>query len=496
MILLSWAFLFLTFHAVAQYNYSQGCQKAYQEILNLHFAEAKKIIASEKLADPGNLIPLYLENYLDYLTLFIGEDHKQYEQLKPGFMARIDALEKGKPSSPYYNFCLGESNLQWAFVQVKFGEYTKAALKVRKANEYFTANAKRFPDFVPTNIGLGITHFLAGLIPDSYRWIAGMLGFTGSVSQGLRELKTVANYSGSDPVFNQFKPQAVLYLAMVSVNLGKDKAEALKVVEMFAGNSPVQSPLLIFAISNIMMKNGMNERALMLLKQRPHDAASYPFYFLDFMEGNARLNSLDTTALENYRYFLAHFRGEHYIKSAWQKVGWMRFIKGDTNGYRQAMVKLLASGSSLSEEDKQAQREAESKQLPNLVMLRARLLFDGGYYERAAAEFLNRPTQSYLFSRKDLVEYPYRLGRIYHEWGKPEKALTCYRLALQRGKNDTWYFAAAAALQMGLIYENKGDFARADSAYRVCLECKPADYKNSLGQKAKAGISRVKSDRN
>ena len=493
--LLTWAFLFSSSLSFAQYNYSQVCQKAYQEILNLHFKEARRLITQEKSADPGNLIPAYLENYIDYLTLFLGEDHKQYEQFKPGFMARLDALEKGKPSSPYYNFCLGESNLQWAFVQVKFGDYTKAALRVRKANQYFTENSKRFPEFIPNNIGLGITHFLAGLVPDSYRWIASLLGFTGSVSEGLKELKAVAAYSGSDPVYNQFKPQAVLYLAMVSVNLGKDKTEALKVVDMFAGGNTVQSPLIIFAVSNIMMKNGMNERALRLLTQRPRDAASFPFYFLDFMEGNARMNSLDTLSLTNYYYFLSHFKGEHYVKSAWQKVGWMRFITGDTLGYRQAMIKLLGIGNTEVEEDKQAEREAELKQLPNLVMLRARVLFDGGYYERAEGEFLNRPSQSYLFNRKDLVEYPYRMGRIYHEWGKSDKALGYYRLAIQRGKNDQWYFAAAAALQMGLIYENKGEYARADSAYHVCLECKPADYKNSLSQKAKAGISRVKAGR-
>jgi len=73
--------------------------------------------------------------------------------------------------------------------------------------------------------------------------------------------------------------------------------------------------------------------------------------------------------------------------------------------------------------------------------------------------------------------------------------LTYYRQTIQRGKKDPWYFAAASALQMGLIYENRGDLVRADSAYHVCLNCKPADYKNSLTQKAKAGINRIRSER-
>ena len=492
--LLCWVFLFSSISLFSQYNFSPGCQKAYQEIIELRFREARQLIAAERSSDAGNLIPFYLENYIDYLTLFISEEHAWYDMIKPGFMARLDALEKGLGSSPYRDFCLGESNLQWAFIQMKFGEYTQAAFRVRKANKYFTENEGLFPDFIPNSIGLGITHFLGGLIPDSYKKVAAIMGLSGSVSQGLAELKSVANYSGSNVIYNQFKPQALLYLAMASVNLGKDKSDALKVVDLFAKSNVSLSPLIIFARANILMKNGMNEKALEILKQRTYDGGSFPFYFLDFMEGNARLNSLDTSAMANYNYFLLHFRGEHYIKSAWQKIGWLQFIKGDTIGFREAMVKVKNTGSSNGEEDKQALREAESNQLPNLVMLRARLLFDGGYYDKAAAEFLNRPTKTFLFTRKDLVEYTYRLGRIYHESGNSDKAIGYYRLTIQRGKNEPWYFAASSALQMGIIYENRGDLRRADSAYRVCLACKPAEYKNSLSQKAKAGILRIRSD--
>jgi len=43
-----------------------------------------------------------------------------------------------------------------------------------------------------------------------------------------------------------------------------------------------------------------------------------------------------------------------------------------------------------------------------------------------------------------------------------------------------------------LIYENKGAYARADSAYHLCLSIKPREYKTSLHQKAKAGLNRLK----
>jgi len=494
-LLLSWAFLFSSFSLLAQFHYSPDCQKAYESIMNLHFAEARQLIANEKTSDPSNLVPVYLENYIDFLTLFIGEERRQYDRIKPLFLTRIEALEEGYKSSPFYNFCLGEANLQLASVQMKFGDYTQAALRIRKAHHYFTENEKNFPDFIPNYIGLGITHVIGGIVPDSYKWIANLMGVDGTISQGLQELKSVANYKGPDVLYSQYRPQALVYLAMVSANLTKNKSEALKIFELFQQNNKLQSPLITFARANIMMKNGLNEQALDLLKQRTHDAYSFPFYYLDFMEGMARLNKLDTSAMSNFRYFTDHFRGINYIQSAWQKVGWLEFITGDTIGYEKAMTKVLNSGNAGGEEDRQAIREAQSKQLPNLVLLKSRLLFDGGYYSRALDELLNRPTRTFLYTKKDFVEYSYRLGRIYHESGNPDKALSYYKLTIQRGKRDPWYFAAASALQMGLVYENKGDLVRADSAYHVCLACKPADYKNSLSQKAKAGINRIKSER-
>jgi tetratricopeptide (TPR) repeat protein len=90
------------------------------------------------------------------------------------------------------------------------------------------------------------------------------------------------------------------------------------------------------------------------------------------------------------------------------------------------------------------------------------------------------------------VEYTYRLGRIYHETGDTEKAIDYYQQTVTRGKTEPYYFAAGAAYQMGLLYENMGNDARAVSAYSLCLSIKPVEYKTSLHQKAKAGLKRLK----
>lgn len=491
-LLLNLVFLFIAVESFAQFNPSQNCQKAYQKIVDLRFTEARRLIAAEKTSDPGNLIPLYLENFIDFLTIIVTDEKAKYDRIKPVFLARMKTLEDGRNDSPYYNLCLGGSNIQWAFIQMQFGEYTQAALKIRKAHRCFTENAEKFPDFLPNKIGLGITHMIGGMVPDSYKWVSSLMGLDGTLSQGLAEVKAVADYKGSDPFYAQFRTEALFYLSIVSASLIKDKAQALKIITLFNETDGNQSPILNFARASILMKNGMGEQALNVLVQRPRDPLIYPFHYLEFMEGNARLNKLDTSAMSCYKSFLNNYRGVNFIRSAWQKIGWLKLLEGDTAGFIKSMNKILGEAKAAGEDDKQALIEAESKVIPNIVLLKARLLFDGGYYSKALSELLDRPIKSFLISRKDYAEYFYRLGRIYHESGNTVKALSYYHLAIQRGKNEPWYFAASAALQTGIIHEQRGEYASADSAYKVCIECKNTEYKYSLAQKAKAGMSRIK----
>jgi hypothetical protein len=65
-----------------------------------------------------------------------------------------------------------------------------------------------------------------------------------------------------------------------------------------------------------------------------------------------------------------------------------------------------------------------------------------------------------------------------------------YLLSIKLGEGRTEYYAARAALQIGLIYEKEGRKDLALKYFRQCIAMKDHDYKDSLDQKAKAGIER------
>ena len=139
---------------------------------------------------------------------------------------------------------------------------------------------------------------------------------------------------------------------------------------------------------------------------------------------------------------------------------------------------------------KQALKDAKTGVWPNPLLLKARLLTDGGYTKDALA--LLQGKQQVFTSASDKLEYVYRIGRIYEDLGKETEAISFYKETIKLGANQTAYFAARAALQAGQILEKRGQKLEAIAFYEQCLSMEEHSYKNSLDQRAKAGIARCK----
>jgi hypothetical protein len=494
-LLLLGAFLFSGMLSFGQFSFDANCRDAYRSILFLKFDEARHHLDVEKQLKPTNRIPVFLENYIDFLSLFIDENPEQFTKLNGNEYSRLKFLEQADKNSPYYRYCIAQVRLQWAFVRLKFGEYFTAASEIKKASHLLEANVRDYPDFVMNYTGLGVVHTMAGLVPDQYKWLANLLGFEGSVDEGVNDLTRVVVSDGKEEELDLFKTETLFYLTFIELNLKKDRAEAYRILalsqKMLPDENGQKSPLLIYSLSSVYMRTGNNDLAISLLAARPLSPEFYPFHYLDFMLGLARLNRLDKNADQAFTRFLKAYPGTNYVKAAYQKIAWYWLLEGDEKKYGEYMKLVYYLGNAIVDEDKIALKEAEGKMPPNNILLRARLLCDGGYYDRAFDELLNRSVNEIVGSKKDLIEYSYRLGRIYHESGNLEKANLYYEQTIRNGSGEPYYFAASAALQMGLMKEQKGNATEARKYYQMCLSMHYDEYKNSLSQKAKAGLKRV-----
>ena len=150
---------------------------------------------------------------------------------------------------------------------------------------------------------------------------------------------------------------------------------------------------------------------------------------------------------------------------------------------------VLKRGNTDTDADKEANKNAKSGRWPNPLLLKARVLNDGGYNDQALTLLQTKNINEFT-DATDKLEYTYRTGRIYDDLNKDDAAIKNYLTAISLGISRTEYYASRAALQIGMIYEKQGNKSLAIQYYTKCLEMANHDYKDSIDQKAKSGIAR------
>jgi hypothetical protein len=475
----------------AYFEWTQDLQDAYHKVMQLRLQEAEYDLSAIRKKDPSNLMLLHVENYVDFFKVYLNEDEKEFRLLEKNKDKRIARIEsEGDPASPYYLFLQADIRLHWALARLKFEEYASAFFETNKAFKLLSKNDEKFPGFMPNKKDLGILHAMVGTIPDGYKWAVDWLSsMEGSLEQGRGELEEVLTHARRNVFI--YEQEIYVYYAYLLLHLDNDAEEAWRILNQ-AKLDPAGNPLACFVMANVAMRTDRGDEAIQLLENKPTGRQFHAFHYLDYMLGLCKLQRLDKDADVPLRRFVEKFRGRNFIKDAYQKLAWHRLLQGDFTGFDTYMILCKSKGYTIVGSDKSAQREAVAKEMPQFDLLKARLLFDGGRFQRAY-DLLKQKKPADFFSGKNQLEFTYRLGRITHKLDRFDEALRHYQQTIDQGKNEPWYYACRAALEKGHIYEQQRKTSEAKAAFQLCLSMKPEDHRTGLHQQAKAGLKRLKS---
>lgn len=479
---------FLSFNASANFDFNANCLKAYQNIFELRLPAARQLIAAEKKIHPNNSIVPLLENYVDYLYLLTNDSKSEFERLEANKDNRIDQISDDDQSSYYYLYAQAQINLQWALIRGRYGSYFTAAREINRANSQLLENSKKFPGFHLNGMGLGLINAVMGALPDGFlKSTLSKFGLKGNMQNGLNMLDKLAE-NLPESKFEPFYEETVFCYAYVLSDVAHSPqayAKTMKYTARIADSSLMKSYLQAYVCS----RNGHTDEAIRILAERPTGAAYQPWPYLDYLMGISKLNKLDYSAATYFDRFLQTNKGVNYIRDSYLHLGWIALFKGDENSYSALMAKVKNNGYSYHERDKQAVNEANAP-MPNKALLKARLLFDGGYLSKAA-DLLGDSKAEDFNTIKDKTEYYYRLGRINDALGKDDSALINYQNTINIGKGLKYYYAAKAAVQMGKIYENKKNIPKAKSSFNVAIDMSGHEQENSIENEAKQGLRRL-----
>jgi len=450
----------------------------YKDILNLNYDSARlKLNNSSKSKDLA--YQMYLEDKIDFIQINIDQDPLLFNELKSKKENRLERLNKSPISKDAKQWAKSEIYIHWSINSIRMGEYFLAAWELNKAKTNAEAITAESPYYTLSLKNKGLISCFSGLIPEQYQWIAHTFGYKGSIKDGLEKLSA----------YNAIKHDNIL--------LELDGLISIALIESYFNNNYKKGQTILKGKNSILCQFLY---LLISLKGNDHDSFETSLIslnkhanklpYLEYLRGLSKLYKMDKSGIKHFIHFNDKFKGNSYKSDALEKASWLSLINGDTLGYVNYQQQLLNTPNESTDADLNAISTSMQNTLPNIHLLKARILFDGGKY-RKALEILQDDIKIKISTKHEQAEYYYRLGRTYHLLELYEEACNNYKTAINISKDFSLFFKGSAAYHLARIYESLKEYEKAKDYFNLCLSFKAYPYKRSFDIKAKSGLQRI-----
>ncbi len=481
-------FLFSFSIKAAYFEYTPALNECQKHLVALRLKQADAIISSEILKHPDNIAGLYLLHYAKFYHIMVQQNVAMlpaFEKMHANTLAQIQLLPN---NSPYKLFIKASIHLQSALVKGAFNEYLSAAWDFRSAFMEVNQNERSFPNFLGHKKELGALKALIGTFPSQYNWILNVVGLEGDFDKGLQILHKYIEADSKEPLIEQ--QQAEVMYTLIQLNFGPEKKTAWSFYKEHSKDYH-QNLMQCYVRAYVAGKCGENDIALQTLKARPTDEAYEQIYYLNLLMGTYLLNELDYSAAIWFKKYLAFSITKGSFKEAYQKLSWIAWLQGDTLKFHTYTNLMIKHSKEMGSETSLMNQDLSKGIFPSAEMLKARLLFDGGYYSKAQNTLLKIKPEL-LPSNFQKLEWNYRIARIYQEEGNLAEAIAHYNTCLKNGKEMRTYLLPNACLQLGAIYEKLNYIPLARTYYEQVNNYGNYDYESSISQKAKSNLLRLR----
>jgi tetratricopeptide (TPR) repeat protein len=470
-------FLFLNQQILAQQNIQ--LQNAYNQFYDFELDSCENSL-EKATPDPSSF---YLKSLVSFARIYINDDPAYYKKNKSTESHLLDNLDKYKLTEEYNDFLKSEIKLQWAILKLKNGDEFSAFWNLKQAYNIAIENTENYPDFIPSHKTLGLLHVLFGVFPDKYDWLLSLFGIEGDVEKGLTELDK-ANNSSHHLALESNITTALLYTYLLN-----DPEKGSYIMR----NIHEQNKYLLvdYAFVLILIKNAQSELASKIIEhtfESHEEPLKIPQLYYAYGEIFLQKGELDL-AIKYYQQFLSLNKSKNLVKDANYKVGVCFFLKDMPDSVNKYFDASKNYEWAKNETDKNAQLALNSKIKPNKNLLQLRYATDGGYYENAFK--IHELIDTTTLNLHDKCEFAYRSARLYDKSGEIEKAIRNYQKTIIAQESQNWYYAPNSALQLGLIYYQRGDEENSRKYLEINSNYNGYPYQNSIRRKAKSALKEL-----
>lgn len=453
---------------------------ALKKIYELKFDDAKALINQE---NNTNNLKNVLNNKILFLKVLLNEKESDYKEYKNNCSELINLLETESSDNPEYYSIISELNFHSAIIKFKMGETVSGSINFYKSYRILLQGITKYKDDENLLKLFSLYKIIFGSIPDEYLWIMDLIGIKGEINAGINYINF--NYL---KYINENSAKSIEYQILsiiISDIFAEENSNNINIKQL-----NIENPLIRISYLVSLAHHGQSKSASEILSKYKQSLDEYKIEYFDYLNGLTKLYNLDQDANTYLEKFVTKFEGKNFIKSAYQKLSWYYLIFFNQEEYSKNIELIKSKGTSKFDADLQTINEISHYNRENVDLLKARLLFDGGYYDKSDS-ILN-----IIKNNQNLIKYNdeilYRLARSAQKKGSKEIAIEYYNKLINQFNNQSNYYCAVAFMNLGSIYEESGNNKLAEDNYLLCLKSKNKQYKNSLEQKAKAGLNRIR----
>jgi hypothetical protein len=469
----------------AAYEVNNNCKEAWMLLMDLDIKGAKNVLSQELITNPENYYAHYLDQTCDAYLLLLNTSDEEYFSFLKEHERRRSIMDNKDTHSPYYLSCEAEMNLQAGIFKIVKGSKFSGLRNAYSAYNKTYENLKLHPNFKASLKLDGFFNVAIANLPPFVKWAISAFGVSGNTEYGFEILNS--NYQSQKEI-KGLNAESALFI-ILSAKLNKTPEIVYDFVNSLDTNIS-QTFIHTYFRSNISYRIGKNEEALNTLKSIDINTKSQGNIIYNYLMGKILLRKLDKNAEYYLSKYLSNSAKEEYLKEINYKLSLHYLINGDKQKFKNHKSATLEYGNDVNERDREAVYDAKLDFNPDVNLLKARLLLEGGYlkqYHIAIEAYENNKNNFMPFQ----LEYLLLKGKSDELSENYTQAIEYFKLLIAKGSNENYYFASEAALRLGKIYEKLNKKEEAKKYYNESLKLYKNNYYEYIEDKASKALTRL-----
>jgi len=468
-------------NAEAAYDVNKRCQKAWMLIMDFEFEEASKLLDLEISENPQNYFAYYLDQTSDAYQLFINGTEQDYELFVDEYERKRDIMDGQDEDSPYYLSCDSEMKIQLGLFNILEGEEFSGLKKMYFAYKEVYKNLEKFPDFEPSVKLDGFFNVAIGNLPPFVKWAVSFFGVKANIEGGYKKLFQNFELQKNRPGLNA---ESALYLIFTAkINKTPERIyEFTQSLDSSIANTFVHQ----YFRANVAYRTGHNEEALKVLSVMDCDKNEYTRLITDYLRGKVLMRKLDPHADIYLKRYLANHRKLEYYKEINYKLALFYLFKGDEKNYIKHKQLTIEHGTDLQERDREALYDAQIYEPPKINLIKAQLLFKGGY-EQESKQKLKLIDFDEIEFLGQKMDYLLLKGKMAERDLKTAEAINYYNQVIEIGEDEEYSNACEAAMLLGYIYKKQDKEELAYQYFKKSIKLYKSEYYEYIEDKARKG---------